>query len=106
YKDSVLFIFFFGKCSGGNNVFLVTYSHIMSLTKSSGFTFGFQKAEDVAFPHRAFNVTDNVSGWVIREFNLDLSDTTTRTGAAENFENFGVFDGAFRILIILNMRMN
>ena len=39
------------------------------------------------------NVTDAVGvGGVIVELNLDLSDTSTGAGTAENLENLGVLD--------------
>ena len=55
-----------------------------SLSQTTSFTFPFQQAQNIVFADRSLNVTDNLTGWIIHEFNANLGDVTGVTSAAKN----------------------
>ena len=49
-----------------------------------GLTLRLKKGEDVVHPDWALDVADDATARVVKEFDPDLCDTTTRTGTAED----------------------
>lgn len=43
-----------------------------------------EKSQDVLLPYRSLDVTDDVTGGIVHEFDADLGDTTTGASPAEN----------------------
>jgi hypothetical protein len=60
---------------------------LLVLTKTTSFTFRFQKTENIVFTNRTLDVTNDGTVGIVHEFNTNLSNTTTRTGTAENLCN-------------------
>ena len=65
----------------------------MRLSDTSGFTLGLEQNEDVILLDGTLDVADNGTAAVIEELNLDLGDTTTRSGDAEDLGTLGELDG-------------
>lgn len=64
----------------------------LHLSESSGFSFGFEKSEDVSLSDGSFDVSDDGSLGVIEELDLDLGTLTLGTSSAENVGDLGKFD--------------
>jgi len=73
------------------NVHSAQDGHI-SLSQTSGFTLGFEEAEDVVFPNGALYVSDDGAGSIVDELNADLSHTTSRSGSSENSRHLDELD--------------
>lgn len=72
----------------------------MRLSETAGLTLRLHEAEDVVLTNGALDVADNASAGVVEELNTDLSDTTTRTGTAQNLGDSGELDGSLGILYV------
>ena len=59
----------------------------IDLTKTASFTFGFEQCQNVINLAWSFNVTDDLTGWVIHHFDADLDNTTTGSSTAKDFNN-------------------
>jgi tetrahydromethanopterin S-methyltransferase subunit C len=70
------------------------------LTETTGFTFRFQKTEDIVLANGTLDVTDDGTVGIVHEFNADLGDTTTRTGTAENLSNSSELDRSLRGVLV------
>lgn len=55
-----------------------------SLTKSSCFSFGFQKCQNISFTHWTFDVSDELSILFVQEFHFDLCTLSLRPGPAKD----------------------
>jgi len=64
----------------------------LHLSESSGFSFRFEKSEDVSLSDGSFDVSDDGSLGVIEELDLDLGTLTLGTSSAENVGDLGKFD--------------
>ena len=59
----------------------------IDLTKTAGFTFGFEQCQNIINLAWSLNVTDNLTGWVVHHFNADLDNTTTGSCTAKDFND-------------------
>lgn len=64
-----------------------------SLSQSSGFTFGFQQRQDVAFADWALDVADDLAVLFADEFHLHLGTLALGTGTAEDLDDASQNDG-------------
>ena len=71
---------------------------LLVLTKTTSFTFRFQKTENIVFTNRTLDITNDGTVGVVHELNTHLSNTTTRTGTAENLCNSSKLDGSLCVL--------
>jgi hypothetical protein len=67
------------------------------LSKSTGFSFPFQQAQDIAFADWSFHVADNraargASTFVIHKFDTNLCHVTRVSGASQNAIDLGKLD--------------
>lgn len=63
-----------------------------ALPKSSGFTFGLEEGQDVAFSHRSLHVADDLTVLFADEFNFDLRTLSLGPGTSENLDHAGEND--------------
>lgn len=56
------------------------------LAQSSGFAFGFQEGQDVAFADWSLHISDDSAGWVVQELDLYLCALSLGACAAEDFD--------------------
>jgi len=75
--------------------FKITTPRAHGLSQSSGFSLGFEQAQDVVNFDWSFDISDDASTRVVHEFDSDLCDTTSRTSSAEDSGDFDELDGDF-----------
>lgn len=67
-------------------------THESFLTKTTGFALRLEQDQDVSLTDGTLDVTDDGALAVIEELDADLSDTSARTGTAQNLGDLGLFD--------------
>ena len=67
------------------------------LTQSSSFSLGLHQTQDVVFSDRSLDVSYDGSGSVFQELDSDLGHTTSGTGSAQHFNNFGQSNWRFSV---------
>lgn len=69
------------------------YRTVSTLSESSGFTFGLEQRQDVAFADRPLDVADDLAVLLADELHLDLGTLALGAGAAEDLDDAGQYDG-------------
>jgi len=63
------------------------------LSETACLSLGLEQNENVTLADGSLDVADDGAGGVVQELNADLSDTTTRAGAAEALGDAGKLNG-------------